>query len=239
MTDRARASVLITAGVLSWSVAFPAIAAAQAETRAVRPPTVELGGGIGWVGQADAGTRDASMTANALGEAAPVRFFSASGKTRSGAVGIGTLGINVSPRFGFEGGFQFSRPSLSVRVGQDVEETPAVTVEGTSFEQYAGEGNFVYHFNNSRFDNRKTVPFVLAGAGVLRQKADDGTTETGTIYQAGLGFKWLSSLSNTRRAQGLGMRLDVRYIFRNGGFDFEDEQYRSFFVVTATALFGL
>ena len=239
MTARARASVLITAGVLSWSVAFPAIAAAQVETRAVRPPTVELGGGIGWVGQADAGTRDALMTANALGEADPVRFFRASGKTRSGAVGVGTLGINVSPRFGVEAGFQFSRPSLSVRVGQDVEDTPAVTVEGTSFEQYIGEGNFVYHFNNSRFDNRKTVPFVLVGAGVLRQKADDGTTETGTIYQAGIGFKWLSSLSNTGRAHGLGMRLDVRYIFRNGGFDFEDEQYRSFFVVTATALFGL
>ena len=239
MIARARASVLITAGVLSWSVAFPAIAAAQAERPAVRPPIVELGGGIGWVGQADAGTRDASMTANGLGEVAPVRFFSASGKTRSGAVGVGTLGINVSRQFGVEGGFQFSRPSLSVRVDQDVEQTPAVTVKGTSFEQYVGEGNFVYHFNNSRFDNRKTVPFVLAGAGVLRQKADDGTTETGTIYQAGLGFKWLSSLSNTGRAHGLGMRLDVRYIFRNGGFDFEDEQYRSFFVFTATALFGL
>jgi len=239
MTTRARASVLITAGVLSCSVAFPAIAAAQAETPAVRPPIVEIGGGIGWVGQADAGTRDASMTANALGEAATVRFFSASGKTRSGSVGVGTVGINLSSRFGVEGGFQFSRPSLSVRVDQDVEKTPAVTVEGTSFEQSVGEGNLVYHFNNSRFDNRKTVPFVLAGAGVLRQKADDGTTETGTIYQAGLGFKWLSGLSKTGRAQGLGMRLDVRYIFRNGGFDFQDEQYRSFFVLTATALFGL
>ena len=234
MTARA----LIAAGVLSWSVAFPALAEAQAEARAIRPPAVEVGGGIGWVGQADAGTRDASMTANALGEPAPVRFFSASGKTRSGPVGVGTIGINVSRRFGVEGGFQFSRPILSVRVGQDVEQTPAATVEGPSFEQYVGEGNVVYHFNNARFDDRKTVPFLLAGAGVLRQKADDGTTERGTIYQVGLGFKWLSSLSRTGRAQGLGMRLDARYIFRNGGFDLEDKQYRSFFVFTATALLG-
>ena len=51
-----------------------------------------------------------------------MRFFSASGKTRSGAVSVGTVGIKVSPRFGVEGGFQFSRPSLSVRVDQDVEE---------------------------------------------------------------------------------------------------------------------
>ncbi len=230
------ARALIVA-VLFWSV--PAMAEAQTETRSIRPPAVEVGGGIGWVGQADAGTRDALMTPNAVGEADPVRFFRASGKTRSGAVGVGTIGINVSRMFGVEGGFQYSRPILSVRVDQDVEQTPAMTAEGPSFEQYVGEGNIVFHFNNARFDDRKTVPFLLAGVGVLRQKAEDGTTENGTIYQAGIGFKWLSGLSSTGRASGVGMRLDARYIFRNGGFDFEDAQYRSFFVFTATALFGL
>ena len=236
---RGPASALITAAVLLGIVTFPAMALAQTEATAIRPPAVELGGGIGWASQVDAGTRNALMTANGLGKTDPVRFFSASGETRSSAVGVGTIGINVTRRFGLEGGFQFSRPSLSVRVGQDVEQTPAMTVVGASFDQYVAEGNIVHHFNNARFDNRKTVPFVLVGAGVLRQKADDGMTERGTIYQAGLGFKWLDGLSNTGRARGLGMRLDARYVLRNGGFDFEDEKYRSFFVLTATALFGL
>ena len=218
---------------------FPAGVSAQGRDVAITPPTVEIGGGIGWVGQADAGTRDATMTANAPGEAEAITFFSASGKTRSGPVGVGTVGLNFSRRFGVEAGFQYSRPSLSVRVDEDVEDTPSLTVEGPSFDQYLTEGSFIYHFNDSRFDNRRTVPFVLAGAGVFRQKADDGTSENGTIYQAGLGFKWLSGLSPTGRAHGAGLRLDVRYVFRDGGFDFEDEQYRSFFVFTATALFGL
>jgi hypothetical protein len=218
---------------------LPAGVSAQGRDVAITPPAVELGGGIGWVGQADAGTRDATMTANAPGEAELIDFFRASGKTRSGAVGVGLVGINVSRRFGVEAGFQYSRPSLSVKVDQDVEDTPPLTVEGPTFDQYVTEGNVVYHFNGARFDNRRTVPFVLAGAGVFRQKADDGTSETGTMYQAGLGFKWLSGLTPAGRAHGAGLRLDVRYVFRDGGFDFEDQQYRSFFVFTATALFGL
>jgi hypothetical protein len=229
----------LIAATLAIIAAFPAGVSAQGRDVTITPPTVELGGGIGWVGQADAGTRDATMTANTPGEAEPITFFRASGKTRSGAVGVGLVGINVWRRFGVEAGFQYSRPSLSVRVDEDVEDTPSLTVEGPSFDQYVTEGNFVYTFNDSRFDNRRTVPFVLAGVGVLRQKADDGTSETGTIYQAGLGFKWLSGMSEAGRANGLGMRLDVRYVFRDGGFDFEDQQYRAFFVFTATALFGL
>lgn len=238
MTSRSPLTV-VGLVALAWLAWLPTGALAQGRDVAITPPMLELGGGIGWVGQADAGTRDATMTANAPGEPVPITFFSASGKTRSGPVGVGTVGINFSRRFGVEAGFQYSRPSLSVRVDADVEETPALTVEGPSFDQYLTEGSFVYHFNESRFDNRRTVPFVLAGAGVFRQKADDGTSETGTIYQAGLGFKWLSGLSETGRAHGPGLRLDVRYVLRDGGFDFEDQQYRSFFVLTATALFGL
>jgi hypothetical protein len=239
MTSRPTVGPCLVAVTLAMFAAFQAGISAQGRDVTITPPTVELGGGIGWVGQADAGTRDATMTANAPGEAEAITFFSASGKTRSGPVGVGTVGLNFSRRFGVEAGFQYSRPSLSVRVDEDVEDTPSLTVEGPSFDQYLTEGNFIYHFNDSRFDNRRTVPFVLAGAGVFRQKADDGTTENGTIYQAGLGFKWLSALSSTGRAHGAGLRLDVRYVFRDGGFDFEDQQYRSFFVFTATALFGL
>jgi hypothetical protein len=204
----------------------------------VRPPTVEVGGGIGYVGQADSGTRDATMTANALGSTDPVTFFTASGKTRSGPVGVGSVGFNITRDIGVEGGFQYSRPSLSVELDQDVEDTPSIIIDGPAFEQYVTEGNLIYHFNGARIDQTRSVPFVFAGAGVLRQNADDGTSETGTIYQAGLGFKWFSQISRTGRAHGAGMRLDLRYVFRDGGFDFEENQQRSLVVFTATALFG-
>ena len=217
----------------------PAAALAQAAPDVqVRPPTVEVSAGIGYVGQADSGTRDATMTANGLGSIDPITFFRANGKTRSGPVGVGSVGINLTRSIGVEGGFQYSRPSLSVDLDEDVEDTPSVTIDGAAFEQYVTEGNLVYHFNGARIDETRTVPFVLAGAGVIRQNADDGTSETGTIYQAGLGFKWLSKIASSGRAHGAGMRLDVRYVFRDGGFDFEQDQQRSLIVFTATALFG-
>jgi hypothetical protein len=231
---RRRGMALVLAAAL-----HPASAWAQrAPDVQVRPPTVELSGGIGYVGQADSGTRDATMTANGLGSIDPVTFFRASSKMRSGAVGVGSVGINLTRSIGVEAGFQYSRPSLSVELDQDVEDTPSITIDGATFEQYVTEGNLVYHFNGARIDETRTVPFVLAGAGVLRQNSDDGTSETGTIYQAGLGFKWFSKVSGSGRANGAGMRLDVRYVFRDGGFDFEQDQQRSLVVFTATALFG-
>jgi hypothetical protein len=225
--------------VLLTLVSSPIAAMAQNEAEPpVRPPTVEIGGGIGWFGQADAGTRDATMTANQPGNPGRLNFFSATGKTRSGPAGVGIIGVNFSRHFGVEGGFQYSRPRLVIDVDEDVEHTPGVTIEGDAFDQFVAEGNFIYHFNQARFDNRRTVPFVLAGVGALRQKTDDGITENGTIYQAGLGFKWFSGISSRGHAGGPGMRLDVRYVFRDGGLDFEEDARRSFFTFTATALFG-
>ncbi len=212
--------------------------AATAQT--VRPPSVEIGGGVGYVGQAEAGTQDATMTRNEPGED-PDRFtfFRATGKTRSGLVGFFTIGVNVSPAWGVEGGFQYSNPTLSVKIDQDAEQLPPIEITAATFRQYAVEGNLVYHLNPGRFDNRKTVPFLLAGAGLLQQQDDDtGVEETGQYYQAGLGFKWFSSISARNRAGGVGMRLDIRYIFRDGGFDFEDQARRSLVTVSATAMVG-
>ena len=227
----------LAATVLTVALCPSLVLAQTAAAPEVRPPMVEVGGGIGYVGQADTGTRDATMTANAI-EADPLTFFRASGKTRSGAVGVGTLGINITRSIGVEGGFQYSRPSLSVRVDQDVEDTPALTIEGPAFEQYVTEGNLVYHFNRARIDDRHSVPFVFAGGGAFRQTADDGTGETGAQYQAGFGFKWFSRISPEGGSRGAGLRLDFRYVLRDGGFDFEDSQRRSLVAFTATALFG-
>jgi hypothetical protein len=195
---------------------------------------------MGYVGQAEAGTHDATMTSNQPGESPDLfTFFRATGKTRSGPVGSFAIGVNVSPTWGVEGGFQYSNPTLSVKLDRDVENVPETEITAATYRQYAAEGNLVYHFNRNRFDNRKTVPFLLAGAGQIQQRdADSGIEETGRYYQAGFGFKWFSNISAIGRARGAGLRLDIRYIFRDGGFDFEDQGRRSLVAVSATALVG-
>lgn len=209
---------------------------AQQRTR-VLPPTVEIGGGLVYAEQETA-TRDATFTAGTPGETAPLIFFRANGKTRPGVVGAVTVGANVTRAIGVEGGFQYSRPELSVRITEDLEGVPDITIVAASFRQYVAEGNVLYHFNNARFDARKTVPFVLAGAGILRQRDDAGSEETGRQYQAGVGFKWFSRISAAGRAHGAGVRLDIRYVFRDGGFDFNDTGRRSLLFVSAAATVG-
>src|SRR5688572_16054228 len=220
-------------------LAIADIAVAQ-QTGPVRPPAVEVGGGIGYVGQAEAGTHDATMTGNFPGDDPdPLIFFATSGKTRSGPVAFVQLGVNVSPAWGVEGGFQYSNPAISLKVSEDIENVAPVEISLADFRQYAAEGNVVYHLNRYRYDQRKTVPFLLAGAGVLRQRdAETSAEETARYYQAGLGFKWFSGIGSTGQAGGAGMRLDLRYIFRDGGFDFSDQGRRSLITLSATALVG-
>jgi hypothetical protein len=214
----------------------PAAAYAQ-RVATIVPPAVEVAAGVAYVGQETA-TRNATMTTAMPGDPAPLIFFRTSGKTRSGAVAALSIGANVSRSVGVEGGFQYSRPNLDIKVTDDVEGVPDLTLVASSFTQYVAEGNVVFHFNGARFDDRKTVPFVLVGGGILRQQDESGIEETGQLYQVGLGFKWFSGISPAGRAHGAGMRLDVRYVYRDGGFDFSDTKRRSLVVATATATVG-
>lgn len=225
----------------AWLVcAGAADSAAQLVRPPVRLPRVEVGGGIGWVGQSDVGTRDATFTSNQPGEEpVPVTLFKVNGRTRSGPVASGWIGINLTNALGIEGVFHYSRPSLSADISADVEGAPNLTLVASSFTQTLIEGNLLYHFNRARFDNEHTVPFVLVGAGSLRQKnSDEGIDEVGQIYQAGIGFKWTSLIDARRRARGVGLRIDVRYVLRYGGVDFSDDDRRSSVAAGATTSFS-
>jgi hypothetical protein len=211
--------------------------AAQRTRLPVRMPRVEVGGGIGWVGQYEVGTRDATFTGNQPGaEPDPVTLFRVSGRTRSGLVGSGWVGVNLNNAWGVEGVFHYSQPSLGANVFEDVEGAPDVTLVASSYTQMLVEGNLLYHFNRARFDGDHTVPFVLIGAGSLRQKNDEvGIDETGQIYQAGVGFKWTAIVDPRRRARGIGVRLDLRYVLRQGGVDFSDDDERQSFIAASAA----
>lgn len=229
-------SVLAALGMLLVPVADAV--AQQRQPRAVKPSRVEIGGGLGWVGQSDAGTRDATFTGNQPGDDPdPFVFFRVNGRTSSGLVGSGWVGFNVTDSVGIEAGFAYSQPSLRTDITADVEGAPPTSIVTTTFKQTQVEGNVLYHFNRSRFDNDKTVPFLFAGAGVLTQQdSEDGIDETGQIYQAGIGFKWFSRVEQLR-AKGVGLRVDFRYVLRDGGVDYS-EGWRSFVAINATTTFA-
>jgi len=230
-------SLVVGVFALFWGLLIPTIGSAQPRSGTIRPPLVEIGGGLDWVGVSDLGTPDATMTRNEPGTPTRFTFFKVDGQIPT-AVSLKTwVGVNVSPTWGIEGGFQYSRPTIRATISGDAEGVESGALSVGSFSQYLTEANLILHANAGRFDQQQTVPFLLAGAGYLRQRDREKVqTETGRIYQVGFGFKWVAGISRSRRARGPGMRLDLRYVVRDGGFDFQENARRSFVTAGLTAL---
>ena len=125
-----------------------------------------------------------------------------------------TLGVYLTPSLAIEGGFQYSRPKLKVRLSNDVEDAPGVTASET-INSYLFTGSLVYHFAA----HGQTVPFIAGGAGHIRDvHAGNELVETGVEYHAGGGLKiWFGSAP--RR---LGFRGEGGVSIRDGGFDFDE-----------------
>jgi hypothetical protein len=198
---------------------------------------VELGGGVVWSGMSKLGAFNATMTANQPGDNPDrVPFFNVDSRMQPAPGASGWIGGNVSQLIGVEGGFQYSRPDLRTRITADVEGAADATIDARLITQSIVEGNVLVYVNAGRFDQERTVPFLLVGAGFLRQtSSEESLDETGRIYQAGVGFKWVSGITRARRARGPGMRIDVRYVLRDGGLDFRDTARRPYITASLTA----
>ena len=227
-------SLVVGLSVFSWALCEPSPSAAQIR---VRPGVVEIGGGLALTASAELGSAEATMTSNQTGVPTRYNFFKVDNKIDAEKAVAVWGGVNVTPTVGLEVSFERSRPALKTTVTGDAEGVATTTLGTSSIRQDIVGGNFLFYGNGLRFDEQKTVPFVLVGAGYLRQQDDDQETkETGRIYQIGLGFKWLARIASSGRAGGPGLRLDVRYRVRDGGFDFEEGARRGFLTGSVTGM---
>jgi len=219
-----------------WLLWRPGASAAQLR---VTPASLEIGGGLALSEVIDLGGVDATMTSGRPGTPEPFKFFLVDNRINAVPAPAAWVGVNVTRALGFEVVYQRSHPTIRTKISGDAEGVPPVTLTTESLSQRVIEGNLILHGNAWRFDGQRTVPFLLAGAGSLRQVDDDqASTETGRLYQVGFGFKWVSGITQSGRARGPGMRLDLRYVVRDGGFDLQDDTRRSFLTVGMTASFA-
>ena len=138
------------------------------------------------------------------------------------------VGVYVSPRIAIEGGVQYSRPKIEVRLSGDFEDadTTTATEDVTS---YLFTGSVLYHFGRATSQLR---PFVIAGGGHIRDvHAENSVVDTGGEFHAGAGFKWWLTKG---RGSKIGLRADVLASVRNGGIGTEDGRR-----VVPTAAFSL
>jgi hypothetical protein len=114
-----------------------------------------------------------------------------------------------------------SHPDLRTSISADAEDAPPITI-AERIDQYGIDAGVVVMLSELSLGGR-TVPFVAAGAGYLRQLHEGQTVvEQGRAYHAGGGVKhWLLS-RDTGWISAAGMRADARVYLMSGGIAFED-----------------
>jgi hypothetical protein len=195
-------------------------AAAQTFVDAPRAGSWEVGGGVRWGGSTNFGERRAEQTRNPTTGSGPFELFTANSELEAASGGDLHLAFYVTPAVALEAGFRYAQPRLRVRLSADAEDAEVITAEET-ISQYQFDGSILLHFTNMSFAGGRAVPFVLGGAGHIRDlHQGDDLVETGTEFHAGGGLKWWFG-SGRRR---LGFRIEARATSREGGFSFGDER---------------
>ena len=204
----------LVAAVLA--IAAGAGAPAFAQSVAVpRPKTVEISGGVTFVGGYDFGSSNAELTPNA--GTPPFVEFKTTNRLKPGVGLQGRIGFVTTPSLAVEGGVRFTRPTYEVRVTDDFEGAPKTTIEET-LSQYVFDGALVWHITGARFAGDSGVPFLYGGGGYLRELHEENAfVEEGIEYHAGGGIKWWFGQSGR-----IGIRAEGGISIRDGGFDFKD-----------------
>jgi hypothetical protein len=181
-----------------------------------RPGAVEISGGGMWSAGQDLASHDALLTANPGSGLSSVKLFS-SEPTLDPVVGAQALvGVYLTRALAIEGGVQYSRPTLSVRLTDDFEDAPDVTAT-SAISQYLFTGSVVYHFGRPG----RVAPFIAVGGGQLRDvHSGNELIETGTEYHGKVGVKIWTGHGRGR----FGIRAEGGLSVRNGGFNFDEDQ---------------
>lgn len=181
-----------------------------------RPGAVEISGGGMWSAGQDLAERSADLTANPGTGSDAFELFT-SDPTLKPVIGAQvSVGYYVTRSFAIEGGVQYSRPTLSVRLANDFEDAPSLTAT-TAITQYLFTGSAVYHFAKPG----RVAPFIALGAGHLRDVHNGNELiETGIEYHGKFGVKVWSGSGRGR----LGFRAEGGVSMRTGGFNFDEDR---------------
>jgi hypothetical protein len=202
-------------------VLWPALAGAQAASPP-RKHAFEASVGVIGVGPIDFGATTADLVGNSP-SGPPSVLFRASSSIGAGVGVDARLAFNITRALAVEGGFVWTGATLESAITSDVEGVPNVTV-AQDLDTYFFEASAVWHLNGARFAGGRGTPFLAGGAGYLRQLDEDQmlTSESGRVYHAGGGVKYL--LLERRRGflKGLGLRGDARAYVREGGVELEE-----------------
>jgi opacity protein-like surface antigen len=201
-------------------VIMAAVPAAAQTATTLRTRRVEVTAGGGWLGGAGLLAGDANLRA-AAPPPATLRLFSFDARLAAAPTFHVRAGVTLNRRVGVEGGLTVSHPELRASVSNDAEAAPPITV-AERVDQYSVDASVVLMIRELGFGQR-TLPFVTAGVGYLRQLHEEQTVvEQGHAFHAGGGVKHWIVTRNQGLIKGAGLRADARLYLMSGGIAFED-----------------
>lgn len=181
-----------------------------------RPHSFDVSFNVLWVGPSSLGTTNATMTSNQ--GTSPFSYFNADGRLASTAGIEARVAYAFTRIFSVEGGLAYRRPTVQWTTTNDFEGAPTTTAT-EKMSEYGFDAALLVHLRGTAFGRQKrVVPFVLAGAGYLRQLQQGGTlADTGQMFYFGGGLKYLMS-RRPGRMSGYGLRVDARVVYRRNGY---------------------
>jgi len=223
-------------GLCAALVLALAVTSFAQEAPQLRDNRVTINAGITWLGGYDVGTSTAQLRGNGTGSTAPpFTLFKADSHFSTATAPELRVGVSLTPRLTIEGGASLSHPRIGVSITGDPE-TVVQELRGEELQQYVFDGGLSWQPPIQM--GRRLAPFVIAGAGYLRQLHEDRTlAETGRIYYAGGGARyWLRGGHD--RSRPIGLRSEFRINVRSNGIDFEDKM-RTYPTFLAFVFIGL
>jgi hypothetical protein len=212
------AARLLGVGVLAAAMlASEGQVCAQSAGEYPRSGRVEIGAGIVWTGAASLADGDADLIGNQT-SSSPYTLFTTATRLAATTGFEGRVGYLLTKALAVEGTFSLARPSLETAVSGDAENAAPVTAS-ERVSEYTIEAGVVLHLTRWRLGKRG-VPFVRGGVGYLRQLHQGRElVETGQVFSAGGGVKYVLVERASGVVKGLGLRGEARLFVRRGGID--------------------
>ena len=181
---------------------------------------VSVGGA--WVGADALGASRASTRQAVVGTATPPAATLFDTTSTLGGAPAAELGLMmaVTRAWAVEVRGRLARPTLTTTIARDVEATGSFSAS-ERVSEYVVDASVAYQLARPRLSARAR-PYLLAGAGYLRQLHEDRVlVATGTAFHAGAGVRlWL--VGGTGRRRDLGMTTEFRWEWRQDGIAVED-----------------
>lgn len=179
---------------------------------------IEVSGGAAWHGAYDLGSAAAEETRNTGTGSGPFVLFDTSSRTDP-SVGLqGRLGVYATSSLSVEGGVLVAWPRISTRLTGDAESAPDLTAT-EKLTRVIVDGSVLFHFTGASFGGGRGVPFILGGAGYLRDAHEKNEViETGHEFHVGGGLHYWFGQGKHR----FGVRADGGISWRQGGADSAD-----------------